>query len=117
MNKVKQTPEFLEAWNELTKLYEGYTRQQMIDELTDLGKGYYKFENYTTAQLYNMLIKLRAKLEKEATEAVDWEDIEKELAQIYEKEKNSTCQNCGRRLTTVGECPLCDLNDESVLED
>ena len=33
MNKIKQTPEFLEAWNELDKLNEGYTRQQMIDEL------------------------------------------------------------------------------------
>lgn len=117
MNKIRQTAEFLEAWNELNKLYEGYTRQQMIDELTQRGKGYYKFEKYTDAQIYNMLIKQRAKDEKIAMDEMEWADIEAELAIMREKEKANLCKKCGRALTTVGECPLCDLNDESILDD
>lgn len=117
MSEIKQTPEFLEAWNELNKLNEGYTRQQMIDELVQRGKGYYKFENYTDAQIYNMLIKQRAKDEKVAMDEMDWSDIEAELAAMRQKEKENICPECGRSLTTVGECPLCDLNDESVLDD
>jgi rubrerythrin len=116
MSKPKQTPEFLEAWNALDSLTEGYTRQQMIDRLRHLGKNY-KFDKYTDAQIWNILVKLEDKLEKEAMEKMEWADIERELGKQREKEKANTCSHCGRPLTTVGECPLCDLNDESVLED
>ena len=34
-----------------------------------------------------------------------------------EFEEHRTCPNCGRRLTPSGECVLCDLNDESVLDE
>jgi coenzyme F420-reducing hydrogenase alpha subunit len=116
MSRPKQTPEFLEAWNTLNELNEGLSRQQMIDSLKKLGKNY-KFDKYTDAQIWNMLVKLEDKLEKEAMEAAEWADVEAEVAAQLEYEKANTCQHCGRPLTTVGECPLCDLNDESVLED
>ena len=48
--------------------------------------------------------------------------IDRDLIFEYEPEEGEVpdiarCERCGRRLNDNGECPLCDLGDESVLEE
>lgn len=116
MPKSKQTAEFLEAWNNLDEAY--MSRSEIIKRLQEYGC-HYNFTRFTDQQLYHILQKTIAKAEKEAAEEYDydyqltpedWSEIEYEVSQIR------YC-DCGIRLNDAGECPLCDLNDESVLDD
>lgn len=116
-NKQKQTVEFLEAWNNLNEAY--MSRAELIKELQTYGCNY-NFEKFTDSQLYQILQKTKAKADQVAETDYEYELSAEELSRI-EKEANiktiKKCDTCGLRLNDAGECPLCDLGDESVLDD
>lgn len=66
----------------------------------------------------NILWKARNAFDSNRVELVP-ECIYLEEDEIEEEpqQDQATCPKCGRLLNTSGECPLCDLNDESVLDE
>ena len=86
------------------------SREELIAELTNLGYKY-KFEKYTSAQLYNILKKNRAKIE-----------ANKALAELEQNgpTPKPTCDICNSFLADSGICPRCydgaDDLDEGIFD-
>lgn len=91
------------------ELDEAYNdRQFYIDEIKKAGKNY-NFNKYTDAQLYRMWQRLQkpAKIAKEPEHDLDLD---------FEPERELDYCDCGIRLTDFGQCPVCDLGEEDLVE-
>jgi hypothetical protein len=98
MNMFRAFIELDEAYND---------RQALIDQIKKSGKSY-NFDKYTDAQLYRMAQRLQQPkiASKEPAHELDLDfDIEK-----------PECCDCGVRLTDFGQCPVCDLGEEDLVE-
>ena len=96
----------LSAFIELDKLEnitEGLSREAYIDIMRKYGYDY-RFEKYGDDQIASMAQRIIDKLSKKPI-------VKKEVSV-----PKPTCSNCGMRLTDGGECPVCDLGDETALE-
>jgi hypothetical protein len=85
-------------------------REKLIAEITNAGYRY-NFDKYTNRQLFhirNWAISQATKQSKKPL-VLDWSDLALELDYDY-------CENCGRELNPLGECPTCDLGDDSAFE-
>jgi hypothetical protein len=98
MNMFRAFMELDEAYND---------RQALIDEIKKSGKNY-NFDKYTDAQLYRMAQRIRQPkvATKEPTHELDLD---------FEITKPDRC-DCGARLTDFGQCPVCDLGEEDLVE-
>ena len=56
-------------------------------------------------------------LQTDDEKGVSFAAIEISPKMSIDVEDSRVCDKCGRPLTTVGECPLCDLGDRSVLDE
>ncbi len=93
------------AFMELDEAYN--SRQSLIDQIKKSGKSY-NFDKYTDAQLYRIAQRLQQPkvAVKEPAHELDLDfDIEK-----------PECCDCGVRLTDFGQCPVCDLGEEDLVE-
>lgn len=94
------------AFMELDEAYD--SRQSLIDKIKKTGKNY-NFDKYTDAQLYRMVQRLqqpKVVVKKEPAHELDLD---------FEIEKPECC-DCGVRLTDFGQCPVCDLGEEDLVE-
>lgn len=83
------------------------TRNQMISALQSWGC-HYNFSKYTTAQIYNMY-------RRELAKAQEYKNFDNEY-HSSNIGQDVTCDECDARLTDSGECPVCDLGDETFNE-
>ena len=91
-------------------LQEAYQdRQSLINEIIGLGYNY-KFDKYTDQQLYCILNWARSQQNKRKQAEADYADLALNMEYDY-------CENCGRELNPLGECPTCDLGDDSVYDE
>lgn len=121
-NKTPQTLEFSEVWDTLESLSynESYTtfnmsRNEIIKELVERGVPNYNFEYKTDKELKAWLYKLRRS--QKNSKKLDLNEPESQETTKIEHTVDDVCEKCGRLLTYNKECPLCDLNDESVLDE
>lgn len=92
---------------ELDEAYDD--RQTLIDNIKRAGKNY-KFEKYTTAQLYRMWQKIQQEQAKPAKQ-VPKHELDLEFDETDKAEFNY-CDTCGTRLSDGGYCPICDDGEE-----
>ena len=103
INKIEEKLAELE-----TPLDEGYSRNDLISRIKNLGYNY-KFNNYSDAQLFRIWQQLKEKPNKPKI---------KNQSNKINNTAHKYCSNCEKvLLNDAGECPLCDLGDESVLEE
>lgn len=96
------------AFMELYALTEAsYTRQELIARLRAASKNY-NFDKYTDAQLFRMWQRLQ-------TPKLANKEPVHELDLDFDLEKPECC-DCGVRLTDFGQCPVCDLGEEDLVE-
>lgn len=87
-------------------LEEGLSVDYMISKLREWGKNY-NFGKYSDAQIYNIYMRELDKV-KNAPEKEE---------KPFEFKHRDSCPNCGAVLNDAGECPVCDLGDETALEE
>lgn len=98
-----------EKFEKMSELDESSDRAYLIDQIRALGKNY-DFSHFTTQQLWNILNKLQKQND-------DNLDMYNDAMDALNKSEKPVCDKCGMELNDNGECPLCDLNDESSLEE
>lgn len=102
----------LDVFMELEDSYlqESYNdRQALIDEIISLGYNY-KFDKYTDQQLFNIRNWAVSQQSKKDIPEDDYSELALEMS--YD-----CCENCGRELNPLGECPTCDLGDDSIYDE
>lgn len=100
----------LRAFMELDKLQEGYDdRQTLINNLKSIGRNY-KFEKYSTPQLFYIWQKESAKHSAAKSVAKD------DFVALEPSPVRATCGECGCALTDGGFCPVCDDGAEDITE-
>ena len=132
-----------EPTNEDYDLEEAYgDREKWIDIIRSYGKEY-NFNKYTDAQLYSIAYRLQEyepkkkpekrqqldlfdgdKYNKKPEENILQQEIHRQELNRLEKDfnndkakSNKYCSKCGHELNDAGECPSCDLGDESVWDE
>jgi hypothetical protein len=88
-------------------------RQELITKIKSLGRHYY-FNKYSYPQLRAIWRKESAKEAARRAERELFNSYKDELIDVPEYEY---CENCGRELNPLGECPTCDLGDNSTYDD
>ena len=103
INKIEEKLAELE-----TPLDEGYSRHDLISRIINLGYSY-KFNNYSDAQLFRIWQQLKEKPNEPKV---------KNKSNQIDNTNHKYCPKCNKVfLNDAGECPFCDLGDESVLEE
>lgn len=97
------------------ELEDSYLQESYLDRQTliaDILKaGYkYKFEKYTDNQLYRIWQWTQRQQAKKSVANKDSTEFAFEMTYDY-------CETCGRELNPLGECPICDLGDDSIYDD
>lgn len=84
-------------------------RQTLITSIKKAGKNY-NFDKYTDAQLFRMWQRLQTPklIKKEPAHELD---LDFEPARDFD-----CCDFCGMRLTDLGQCPVCELGEEELIE-
>ena len=98
-----------EKFEKMGELDESSDRAYLIDQIRAWGKNY-DFSHFTTQQLWNILNKLQKQND-------DNLDMYNDAVDAVNKSEKPVCDKCGMELNDNGECPLCDLNDESSLDE
>lgn len=86
-------------------LNESLSRDEMIGELRRLGKNY-KFEKYSNEQIFMIYMRTLNSLNKK-----------KQPSKPIIKPQDKYCPECGMKLNPLGECPVCDLGEEDMLDE
>ena len=95
------------AFIELDEAYND--RHTLIADIKKAGKNY-NFDKYTDAQLFRMWQRLQTpKLAKK--EPVHELDLDFEPVRDFD-----CCDFCGERLTDLGQCPVCELGEDDLVE-
>lgn len=95
------------AFMELDSINEAYSRPMLIHNIKKAGRNY-NFDKYTDAQLYRIWLRLRSSAEEEQQQA---------FKDYHNSKVNPTCDECGRRLTDGGHCPVCDDGEEDYYDE
>lgn len=110
LDKLQESVETIET----KESYDDFgDRQELITKIKGLGRRYY-FDKYSDRQLYFIWQKESAKEAARRAERELFNSYKDELIDIPEYEY---CENCGRELNPLGECPTCDLGDDSTHDD
>ena len=96
--------EILSKLDSLYAVNEGLSREDCIDTIKAAGFNY-KFDKYSDQQLFRIAQRVSVAKDKTYTD----------FAVEPEREARPTCDYCGRALTEIGDCPVCDLGDESLV--
>lgn len=96
--------EILSKLDSLYTVNEGLSREDCIDAIKAAGFNY-KFDKYSDQQLFRIAQRISEVKDKTCADFV----VEPE------QEAHPTCDYCGRALTEIGDCPVCDLGDESLV--
>ena len=88
-------------------------RQELITKIKSLGRRYY-FDKYSDRQLFFIWQKESAKEAAKRAERELFNNYQDEVLDTFEYDY---CETCGRELNPLGECPTCDLGDDSAFEE
>ena len=104
----------LDKINEMTSISETYNdfgdRQELIAKIKALGRNYC-FDKYSNKQLFKIWQKESSKEAQKRAEEAAYRDF------YASKTEKPICAECGRLLSDVGYCPVCDDGEEELDED